>query len=469
MMSQAVYEEDLQSHDVMELSDLQHDLGDHHEEETQHDDTKDYRTLPATEHKPLKAVMRRSNSSTNLSASQSMGGHATGVYASTGLSEHAKQQRLEKERHQQMEMMQRQVDLLEQKNLENIKQRRKLSADLESKMRECKFYEKQVIELTNENQHLKAQLESTIRVSSGVVGINTGVVGTLTGTKRGIENNPALSNKLGGAGGTAANNAKDALVIHELRTCREKLSSMETENKSYKIQNSELSMQVKILQDALNFRSEEIGLSGHADLLTKVAKLRGEVTALKNELTSKVEELTSVKEDKTVLDHQRQDLQSQIQEIQERLAQAQQETYRYSNSDIGQLLKSTEQERDLLIEYIQSDMQKSSTLAKQVETLEAELRISKKKANQFEEKWKEREEQWKQVTSQLNHLEKEYQQLRENTHLAQNQLEQIKIDRDSLQHQLDRKMLEEEELIKAQVTLFAQVCFFLLLFFYFFI
>lgn len=444
-------DEEVKSNDAMELSDL------HHGDETDTCDNskeEESRIMPNTDHKPLKAVMRRSNSATIL-PSQSNGGahHNSVIYSTNATSEYAKQQRLEKERHQQLENMQRQMELLEQKNLESIKQRRKLTADLESKMRESKFYEKQVIELTNENQHLKAQLESTIRVSSGVVGINTGVVGTLSGTRRGVENNPSLGNKLAAVGLAG----KDALAVQELRACREKLAAMETENKTFKIQNNELSMQVKILQDALNFRSEEIGLSGHADLLTKVAKLKGEVTALKNELTNKVDELSSVKETKEALNHEKQDLQGQIELIQQRLAQSQQESYRLANSDVGQLLRSAEQERDLLIEYIQSDMQKSTTLAKQVETLEGELRILRKKASGLEEKLCARDAACKDLQTQLQNVDKEYQILRDQLNQLQRSFEQVRIDRDSFQHQLDRKILEEEELIKAQVTLFSQV------------
>jgi hypothetical protein len=439
-------QEDKPGDDMMELSDL---LQSHApalssipvvEVET---DTEPISVTVNEEFKPLKAVLRRSSFSTT-------GGAATGnvVFSNTSTSDYATQRRLEKERHMKTESMQRQIDLLEQKNLESIKQRRKLVNDIEGKNRECKFYEKQVLELTSENQRLKAQLESTVRVSSGLVGGRDNIIGSLAGTKRGLDNNSALSHKLP---------HRDQSTVQELRATRDKLASVENDHKSLSLQNSELSMQIKILQDALNFRSEEIGLSGHADLLTKVAKLRGEVSALKSELLAKEDELTSLSTDKHQLFTEQKDLQSQINTIQQRLALAQQESHRLVNTDIGQLLKSTEQERDVLVEYIQSDMQKSNMLAKQVESLEAELRIQRKKTQLADEKFAERDELCKQLTAKQLTLEQENKSFSERQLRLKNSVEQLKLESESLQNQLNQKITDEEELIKVQVSLYAQV------------
>ncbi len=75
------------------------------------------------------------------------------------------------------------------------------------------------------------------------------------------------------------------VLTEELQRTKVSLERSMRDLESCKHNEQELTVQVKVLTDALEFRAEEIGLSGHADLLAKVASLRGEVSALRNELS----------------------------------------------------------------------------------------------------------------------------------------------------------------------------------------
>ena len=404
--------------------------------------------------RPIDSNLSPSNTlrrSQNLSQGRSTTPGRSGVFPSMTLSEQATHRRLEKERTIQVETLQRQMEILEQKNIEQAKSRRKLTQDLDQKIREVRFYEKQVYELQSENQHLKHQLESTIRVSSGVASISTsnGVVGTLSGTKR------TASTQLSRQQDTLM--TREAALMQELRQHKEKIQELENLNKEAKESNSDLTLQVKILQDALSFRSEEIGLAGHADLLAKVAKLKGEVSALKHEIIAKAEALSSVEQEKVSLAHEREYLQEEINKIQQRLAQAQQDTYKYATQDVASLLKATEQERDLLIEYIQTDMEKSTKLAKQVEELEGEVRQQRKKVNFLEEKLEDRKQQIEHMTSQCKYYEEEYHKYHEKYQEVNKVLEQMTVERDSLLNQVQRLRGAEEDLLQQQVTLLSQL------------
>ena len=57
-------------------------------------------------------------------------------------------------------------------------------------------------------------------------------------------------------------------------------------NKKYESLKSDSDARVKVLEDALEYHTNEMGLSGQADLLSKIASLRGEVSALKGDLTT---------------------------------------------------------------------------------------------------------------------------------------------------------------------------------------
>lgn len=353
-------------------------------------------------------------------------------------SELATKRRLEKETNLQLETMQKQLDNIENKNLELIKIKKKYITEIETKTREVKFLEKQVYEQQNEIQHLKQQLESTVRITQKIAPSST--TSTTSATNKASSTSVSISK-----------------LAEELKQTQDTLQVKLKENQYLNNINQDLNMKIKILQDALSFRSEEIGLSGHSDLLTKVAQLKGEVIALKKELTSKITQVETIEKDKESLLKEQTTLQEQITIIQQRLAKSQQDSYRYTNNDIGLLLKTTEQERDLLLEYIQQDMNKNITLTKQIENLENELRLINQKYTLTEKTLQETTVQLQHTTKNHTITEEEYSTLRKEYKELKEHYEEITYQYDSLQKQLSRKQLEDDENMKIQATYYTQL------------
>jgi chromosome segregation ATPase len=382
------------------------------------------------------------NSIQNLNATFIPSNPPRGTKGGYSISETATKKRLEKESHYQFEVLQKQLENVENKNLELAKTKKKVITDLETKSREIKFLEKQCYEQQNEIQHLRKQLDSTVRITQ--------------------KNHPASSSFSSSSSynkATTPTSSQQQLprLLDEVKNLQDALSLQSQENQRLKEKNEESVMKIKILQDALTFRSEEIGLAGSADLLTKVAQLRGEVVALKRDLSEKLSLISSIEEDKKQLTVSQGSLQDQMTLIQERLAKSQQEAYRLSNNDIGILLKTTEQERDLLLEYIQSDINKNVSLTKQIESLESELRIINQKNFLYEKTIKEYHEQLETKSKSSETVETELFTLR-------NQFNELQSDYSNLLHEyelnqksLSRKQLETEENEKIQATIYTQV------------
>ena len=98
----------------------------------------------------------------------------------------------------------------------------------------------------------------------------------------------------------------------ELDTLKLLNNQLQLDINQYKDNENTFKERIKVLEDALEFRSEEIGLSGHSDLLTKVIKLRQEVQLLKQDIIHKDNEMYEMEESKTSIAHQHDELKSQI-------------------------------------------------------------------------------------------------------------------------------------------------------------
>lgn len=268
--------------------------------------------------------------------------------------EAASKKKLDREINLKLESMQNYVESVEQKSAEHVKFRKKLIRELEQRTREVKFYEKQCAEQQTEINALRNQLESSLRI-------------TQSGSKAFPKSGKWLTPNLG-------SNVKIPQLLLEIKNLQSVLdnSSMELRNTKDLLDNA--NMRIKVLQDALSMRSEEIGLSGHADLLAKVAQMKEEVSSLKIELQEKLSRLETAEENNHSLSNSQMCLETQINQIQLKLAEAQKEIHRSSEVDLSQHLRSTKQERDTLVEYIQKDMRKSTVFAKQVELLEHSIR-----------------------------------------------------------------------------------------------
>lgn len=262
----------------------------------------------------------------------------------------------EKEANMKLEAMRRYVETIEQKNSEHIKVRRKQHRELEQRNREVKFYEKHCANLQNEVNVLRNQLESTTRLSQSNCSAK-------------------ISTRSYTMVHQQSNNVKVPQLLIDLKNLQHELENSNKEGSNLKVQLDDSKMKIKILQDALTFRSEEIGLAGHSDLLAKVAQMKDEVGRLKSQLQNKDSQLLNVQENNSTLTSEHSSLQEHINYIQQKLVHSQKEMHRLVNGDVVELLQATEQERDQLVNYIKQDMMKSVSLANQVEQLEYDMKV----------------------------------------------------------------------------------------------
>jgi predicted nuclease with TOPRIM domain len=346
----------------------------------------------------------------------------------------AVQRRLEKDHNMQMLALQRQLELTESKLAEHIKTKKKLLQDLDAKTREAAFYVKKCHDVQLENQQLRHQVEQTLKMTS--------VTAKTKGVKQPLKSVDSITH---------------FRTCDELKQAQSVGEQLKRELEASREREGQYRMRVKVLEEALEFRSEEIGLAGHSDLLAKVAKLRGEVSALKGELTNKHQKIAEVEDTKADLSDRHETLQRHVAQLQQRLSQSQQEMYRLQSGDVGELLRQAEAERDRLLKFVQTDMQKSTDLAKHVERLEEELRNVRRGENS-------NHETVARLQATLDAEVGKYRQLEERFAAAMTQLKDLQqahqadeAEKVALTNQFNRKSTEADELNRMQMNLFVQV------------
>ena len=241
-------------------------------------------------------------------------------------SQQSAQKRSERELNLQIVNLQKKLASAEDKLVDQTKVKNKIMQDLDSKTREAKFLEKLCSEKECEIQSLKAKLVDknvTLRVSTP----NGKLLRSTSATPRrsGSYSKQAVLQEQDNK------NAYPISISGNDTNPRAHLENLQKELERTKESENQLRIQVKVLEDALDFRSVEVGLSGQADLLAKVAKLKGEVTALRNELSDREKRLEEVEDVKLNLSTRHELLQKQISLMQKRLAQSQQDTYKLAN------------------------------------------------------------------------------------------------------------------------------------------
>eukprot|EP00981_Chlorochromonas_danica_P001876 scaffold386_cov174-Ochromonas_danica.AAC.50 len=220
----------------------------------------------------------------------------------------------------------------------------------------------------------------------------------------------------------------------------------------------DLRAKIRILEDALLFRSDEMGLAGHAGLLSKVAQLKGEVTALRNELNQKAEILQNTEKERSSITEHQVDLEEQIASLSKRLIASEQLNYRLSHGkDSMELLQKVEEERDVLLTYIQQDMAKSSSLASQIEVIESESRIKMRQFNILEEKYNELCKEHSNLEEHYQALEKNHQEMDNHYRELQYQHNLLEKEHERVKTTLQQKMKEDEDQKKMQGQVFAQM------------
>lgn len=236
----------------------------------------------------------------------------------------------------------------------------------------------------------------------------------------------------------------------ELDNCQKSLQLARKEQ-------NDLHLKVKVLEDALEFKCDEIGLSGHADLLSKLAHLRGEVTTLKNEINDKHHTITEVEMSKLGMENVHESLKRQIAVMQQKLVSSERELSKYQMGDIGNQLKTVEKERDVLLEFIQGDMEKSAVIAKRLEEVESEYRISKKNNEMLENRLSNTESRLEKELERSNQLQNDVSSQSIRLLEAQKINEMLEKEKEYLLNSLNKKETETEEMTHLQLNCLVQV------------
>jgi len=359
-------------------------------------------------------------------------------FHSLSFSEAATQRKHDQETNQQLLSLQMQLEASEGKFTEAVKARKKMINELEAKSRELRFYTKKCKELESENNLLRAQNESILKMQS-------------MSALKSSERKGARGHLLKAIDPVVYYKACDELNFH-----KKLVEELQVEIEQLREGEHQSEMKTKLLEEALEFRSEEIGLAGHSDLLSKVVKLRNEVNTLKNELNQKHGSIREVEEEKMDTKQQHEVLQRQILQIQARLSKSQQELYTLQHADVHELLRRAEHERDTLLEFVSSDMKKSSDLSKQVDGLEAQLRSSRLNEKAIEANVER-------LTRMLSEDKHRSSEVEDRCHTLSTQLQDLsrsnrilEVEKEQLSKQLELRSLEVEEVGKVNSNLHVQ-------------
>jgi hypothetical protein len=380
------------------------------------------------------------NSSGNVSSQEA------NYLTTSSFSKDAQKKRIEKEHKDQIHILERQLSITQHRLEEVTKQKNSFIIDNEKLSREAKFHEKCANDLQQDVQRLRVQLETLNRR----YGLD-------------LPSSSSSSSSL-----TNSSNKKSLNFFDEMKLLKKQIKEMKQEKISFENNFSEIKLKNKILEDALEFRVDEIGLSGHADLLTKISYLKGEISALKKEILNKSSLVENLEQEKCLIQSDQEQLQQTVSQLQEHLLQTKQDLNRSkqlfnlpssssgtpshggtgsgsgSGSDpsastcvVNALdqIKSLEQERDLLIEFIQNDLQKSSILQTEV----MELKVRERALTEEKDKL---ERQLGALTERHEDRQNKYESLSKDFLTVENDLK--KIEREKREYQLLSQKREEE-------------------------
>lgn len=298
-------------------------------------------------------------------------------------------------------------------------QKKRLQNNYDTKCKENKSYIERIEELQNENSKLINKIESSNRIS-----------GSLT---RNVNYKENLKN-----------------IKNELDICRNEL-------RKYKDGYEESKEKILIMEGALEYKSNEIGVAGHADLLTTISQIRGENGALKADINEKRNKLREFEENNKVLLSQQETLMRQITSTHERLTKSQIDLSKLQSSDIGSKLQETIKERNLLLEYIQNDLEKNGNVCKKLSLLEIDYHRVNEELKLLKESEKKSDLLLEKEISKVSSLTVELTNLRSRLIEVAKFNDLVQSEQTTLSSQLNRKGLEADELSKMQMALLLQV------------
>ena len=345
---------------------------------------------------------------------------------------------------------------------ESIRHKNRASLDMEKQTRAYNEINKKNEYLNNENSHLMKLVNS---LQASIVQV-CNVVGNLTASDNQpfekLEALPLYDSK----GNVLASSSLQIYVdkvTHKLKKGMEILRNRLDQGDLYRDANQKLNHKVEELESICSTRLSEVGLNSQGDLLVQLASHKGEIQALKAELYKRNQELVTADSSTQDICNQRDNLHKQVAVLQGRLAKANDETNRLSSSDLGQALHKAESERDTLLEYITTDMKKSSALLTRVSELETDFNelsrshsILQQNCNRFEELYHQTEATLTKEIVKNGELQNEMNNFKHRVEEQSKNTVILSEERSSISSILERKQAEYDELARMQMTLLAQ-------------
>ena len=279
--------------------------------------------------------------------------------AVSNLGEVAYLRRFELQHREQVETLTRQLMDTEKKLEEMTRSYKECKQELDLSLKENKVLERRYNKLVALHQKVPLPFDASSSTSSRVRTkgrVSADDLGS-SSSKNSISNTPVTPSVV------------NTLKL-ELRKANEMIKSQENEIVVMKEAEEERSAQIRVLEDALDFHTREMGLSGQADLLSSIASLRGEVAALQQDLVHKKDKLNESEKANEAMNSQKQSLERQIESMYERLMLS---DARLEGTDMKEYLDQVERERDLLLEYVRTDMEKNSTYEQETSDVSSEL------------------------------------------------------------------------------------------------
>jgi hypothetical protein len=151
-------------------------------------------------------------------------------------------------------------------------------------------------------------------------------------------------------------------------------------------------------------------------------------------------------------------LNESVSAMQMRLIEAKHDMSRIQSSkDLLDQLKDVETERDVLVDFIQTDMKKSANISEKLEISESKLLSEQQLRSEMELKLQANETNLNECTMQLSKVQQEMQSLRQELDEKKHANHALEMQLDETKISLERKNIEADELFRMQTSLLSQV------------
>lgn len=347
----------------------------------------------------------------------------------------------EKQLRGQIDSLGKLLEISETRFQEANKSKKLLTAELQLKAKEIRVLEKKLKDSLADNHMLQSKLGHSVRITASTIS---------NANNSKTSHSPTINLSETTSKSETLHRSVSDIELLDNEKLRKLLEQTQTKLKDSHIK-------VKALEQALKFRAEEIGLSGHAELMQKMTKLRNEVTELKNELEDKNQRLSEAEETKISLESDHESLQRQIAIMQQKVMISQQEIDQKSHKDLSEELAAAEHDRDVLLEFIQGDMQKSQVLSQQIVTMENELKQMYDDLDSANKKLQHTQAALDEEMKKNHDLKASSMSLEMQIQDAKRSKSSIDTDKTILLQDIERKAIEIDELSKMQMNLLMQI------------